>query len=308
MKNLGHVITEQFSYQRKSRRLLWLLLGILVTCCLSSLNQYEAWKAPNEDLKEMLEANKSIGYTLEQALATDQVITKEDGVETSNNPIKYAYYEAKTQKAALNPWNAPNQFFTSLAVVVLPVIWGLYCILTTLGANKAARADRSYGSSFLGKLIALCITGIGVVIFTTILSILVQFAANAMLGIHVNTPAPDLAKLPIQTAYQCLVFTLFASFFFFLATWTKSQKISILVLVIYMLLIPNLGGFDLKNLLLLTIGDIYNTSASTMDIMKGQPTDMWLGYTIIVCLWIGLGFFTYQYTKLKRDPKATIPR
>lgn len=55
---------------------------------------------------------------------------------------------------------------------------------------------------------------------------------------------------------------------------------------------------------LLTLGDIYNTSASTMDIMKGQPTDMWLGHTIIVCLWIGFGVFTYQYTKLKQDPKV----
>ncbi|KGL38638.1 ABC transporter permease [Listeria sp. SHR_NRA_18] len=308
MKNLGHAITEQFSYQRKSRRLLWLLLGILVVCCLSSFNQYEAWKSPNEDLKAALASNKSIGYTLEQALAADQVITKVDGVESSDNPIKYFYYEAKTQKAALNPWNAPNQFFTSLAVVVLPVMWGLYCILTTLGTNKAGHEIRSYRSSFFGKLIALCIVGIGVVTFATILSIIVQFVANAMLGIHVHAPAPDLAQLPIQTAYQCLVFTLFASFFFFLATWTKSQKISILTLAIYMLLIPNLGGFDLKNLLLLSLDNIYNTSASTMDIMKGQPTDMWLGYTIIVCLWIGFGFFTYHYTKLKQDPKATVPR
>ncbi|SQC56261.1 Uncharacterised protein [Listeria newyorkensis] len=151
MKNLGHAITEQLSYQRKSRRLLWLLFGILVVCCLSSFNQYEAWKSPNEDLKATLASNKSIGYTLEQALAADQVITKVDGVESSDNPIKYFYYEAKTQKAALNPWNAPNQFFTSLAVVVLPVMWGLYCILTTLGTNKAGHEIRSYRSSFFWK-------------------------------------------------------------------------------------------------------------------------------------------------------------
>ncbi|EUJ35937.1 putative ABC transporter permease [Listeria weihenstephanensis FSL R9-0317] len=112
-----------------------------------------------------------------------------------------------------------------------------------------------------------------------------------------------LKEVPLQFLYQSVVLILFGVFFFLLTTAVRSTLVSIIALFLYMLLVPNLGGFDLKNLMLLTVSKIYNTSAATMDVVAGEDTNLILGYVATIGVWILLIVLVYKIDKKRSCPR-----
>lgn len=144
---------------------------------------------------------------------------------------------------------------------------------------------------------------VGVVLFTVFLSMVVQYLFNAVMGVKADMRVNYLAELPLQVTYQAVVLILFGLFFFLLTVASRSTLISTVVLFIYMLLVPNLGGFDLKNLMLISISKIYNTSAATMDVVSGENTNLMLGYLVVVTVFGLLTFFVYRWDKQRLCPE-----
>ncbi|EUJ32148.1 hypothetical protein [Listeria cornellensis] len=141
------------------------------------------------------------------------------------------------------------------------------------------------------------------VVGTVLISMGIQYLFNLVMGIQPNMSVNYLSELPMQFVYQSAVLILFGCFFFLLTIAVRSTLVSIVALFVYMLLIPNLGGFDLKNLMLLTVPKIYNTSASTMDVISGENTNLMLGYLVVFVVFAVLVFVVYKWDKERLCPR-----
>ncbi|MBC1936093.1 hypothetical protein HCA69_06915 [Listeria grandensis] len=59
----------------------------------------------------------------------------------------------------------------------------------------------------------------------------------------------------------------------------------------------------MKNLMLLTVSKIYNTSAATMDVASGESTNLIVGYVVIFVVFAVLTFCVYKWDKKRLCPK-----
>ncbi|WP_163654644.1 ABC transporter permease [Listeria sp. PSOL-1] len=308
MKNMWDNVKMQLFYQWKANYFIILFLFVLVLCGFSSYAQYSALHQKEADFDRTMEVYKKDGITLKQALSEELEVKKNGNSEEISNILKYDYYRVIAAKVALNPLNAPNQIFTSIAILLLPLIFGIYsCQLANYDFKyKTAKSQlllNGYKNFFFSKLLSILLVAIATVFITIILSIGIQYVFNAIMGVQPNTSVNYLGELPLQVVYQILVLILFGVFFFILTTVIRSTLVSIVVLFVYMLLLPNLGGYDLKNLMLLTVSKIYNTSAATMDVVSGENTNILLGYAVILLLWCSLTVLAYRWDKNRMCPK-----
>ncbi|MBC1499199.1 ABC transporter permease [Listeria weihenstephanensis] len=255
-----------------------------------------------------MEMYEKDGITLKQALSEELEIKTDGNSEEISNILKYDYYRVIAAKVALNPLNAPNQIFTSIAILFLPIIFGIYsCHVAFFDfKHKTIKNQlllKGYKNLFFSKFFSIIIMAIGVVLVTTLLSIVIQYLFNLFVGVQANTSVNYLKEVPLQFLYQSVVLILFGVFFFLLTTAVRSTLVSIIALFLYMLLVPNLGGFDLKNLMLLTVSKIYNTSAATMDVVAGEDTNLILGYVATIGVWILLIVLVYKIDKKRSCPR-----
>ncbi|EUJ18500.1 putative ABC transporter permease [Listeria grandensis FSL F6-0971] len=308
MKSMWDSVKMQLFYQWKAKYVITLLLFLVVLCGFSSYAQYSSLQQKEYRFNNTMEMYEKDGITLKQALSEDLEIKKDGHSEEISNVLKYDYYRVIAAKVALNPLNAPNQIFTSVAIVFLPIIFGIYSCHVAFfdfkhGTIKNQLLLKGYTSLFFSKLLSIVLVAIATVSATVLISVGIQFVFNSVMQVQPNVSVHYLAKLPLQAVYQSVGLILFGWFFFLLTTAIRSTLVSIVTLFLYMLLIPNLGGFDLKNLMLLTVSKIYNTSAATMDVASGESTNLIVGYVVIFAVFAVLTFCVYKWDKKRLCPK-----
>lgn len=308
MKSMWDSVKAQLFYQWKARYIILLFVFLVILSIFSSYAQYSSLQQKEDRFDATMELYANDGITLKQALAEDLDIKKDGNSEEISNVLKYDYYRVIAAKVALNPLNAPNQIFTSIAILFLPLIFGIYSCHVAFfdfkyGTFKGQLLLRGHRLFFISKLLSVMIMAAGTVFLTAFLSIGTQYLFNMVMGIRPDMRVNYLGELPLQVVYQVVVLILFGIFFFLLTSALRSTLISIVVLFVYMLIVPNLGGYDLKNLMLLTVPKIYNTSASTMDVVSGENTNLMLGYLVAAVM---LGLFTFYV--YKRDKKRLCPK
>lgn len=308
MKSMWDSVKMQLFYQWKAKYVITLLLFLVVLCGFSSYAQYSSLHQKEARFDDTMQMYEKDGITLKQALSEDLEIIKDGNSEEISNVLKYDYYRVIAAKVALNPLNAPNQIFTSVAILFLPIIFGIYsCHVAFFDFKhrtmKSQLLLKGYRSLFFSKLLSIVVMAVVSVAGTVLFSMGIQYLFNLMMGIQPNVSVNYLSELPMQFVYQSAVLILFGYFFFLLTIVVRSTLISIVALFVYMLLVPNLGGFDLKNLMLLTVPKIYNTSASTMDVISGENANLMLGYLVVFAVFVALVFVVYNWDKKRLCPR-----
>ncbi|MBC6310561.1 ABC transporter permease [Listeria sp. FSL L7-1582] len=308
MKSMWASVKMQLFYQWKAKYLISLFISLIVMCVFSSYTQYSSLHQKENRFDITMETYEQDGITLKQALSEELKIKKDGNSEEISNALKYDYYRVIAAKVAINPLNAPNQIFTSIAIIILPILFGVYSCHVAFFDFKYRTIKnqlllRGYKSFYFSKLISIAIVAVATALITILLSIGVQYLFNLLVGVQPNTSVNYLSKLPLQFLYQSLVFILFGTFFFTLTILIRSTLVSIVMLFLYMFIVPNLGGYDLKNLMLLTISKIYNTSASTMEVVSGVSTNIIAGYLIVITVCIVFTIISYKWNEKRLCPK-----
>ncbi|MBC1797059.1 ABC transporter permease [Listeria booriae] len=308
MKIMWDNVKWQLFYQWKAKYFITLFVFLVALCAFSSYAQYNSLQSKEKRFDVSMEMYQKDGITLKQALSEDLEIKRDGNSEEISNILKYDYYRVIAAKVALNPLNAPNQIFTSVAIIFLPIIFGIYsCHVAFFDFKHRTIKNQlllnGYKNLFISRLFAIGIVAIGTVLVTALLSVGIQFLFNIFTDVQPNTSVTYLKELPLQLVYQSFVLMLFGILFFLLTTAIRSTIVSIVILFLYMLIVPNLGGFDLKNLMLLTVPKIYNTSAATMDTITGENANILLGYFVIVIVWALFTAFVFRWHKKKLCPK-----
>lgn len=196
-----------------------------------------------------------------------------------------------------------------MALLFLPICFGVYAAFIGISDTKFKTVKMHllismYRPYFLGKIGSLFVITIFSVIWMAILSVVVQFIINFLFHIEVEASVSFLHLLPVQLLYEIMIVFVVGLLTFLLTVLLKSHVFSILILMIYMLLVPNLGGLDLKNIMLVSATKIFNTSASSLEMIEGSHINLAISYFFMVLFLIIFTGFVYLLGKKRDFPKA----
>ncbi|EAC4831172.1 ABC transporter permease, partial [Listeria monocytogenes] len=135
------------------------------------------------------------------------------------------------------------------------------------------------------------------------LSIFIQKIYNILFKVKLDNVVLFIDQLPKQLLYELVSLFIIGLIVFLITFLLKSHVFSIIFLLLYMLLIPNLGGVDIKNVMLLTMSKIFNTSASSVEMIEGQKVNLISSSMIIILAVILFAGITYLIVKRREIPK-----
>ncbi|MBC1631679.1 ABC transporter permease [Listeria welshimeri] len=308
MKNMFHQVSKQLFCQYKSKYILSLFVALIAMCLLSTYTQANILKSRENRFNETEKMYKKDGLSLEQALKEDLTVKKDGNEEEINNILKYDYFRYIAAKNALAPLNAPNQLFTSSALLILPIIIGIYFAYVGIidYKNRTLKTQLLYNNFkiyFISKVLSLFFVTMFSIVCLSILSIFIQKIYNILFKVKLDNVVLFINQLPKQLVYELVSLFIIGLIVFLITFLLKSHVFSIIILLLYMLLIPNLGGVDIKNIMLLTISKVFNTSASSVEMIEGQKTNLISGSMIIIVVVILFTGITYLIVKRREYPK-----
>lgn len=294
MRNLDSMKTELI-YQIRS----YILIGItvvgialvsmsLVSNCNQVAKQYQAYQ-------QALAYEQEMGGDIEAALAEDYTVTTEmvNGVkqEIIDNSLKY--YQESVTKANLvaSPRYALTQILEICTFLYFPLIFSILgiCVATYDRKYRTLRvkAVRSTKTQIHRTKLAALFAGVTASFITIILvCCLIAYILYITIvnGVPLNEfPSPD--SIQVLPLLPKVIFSLGVSYLFALAGYTlglifKGALIPVIVMAAYTFLIPNMGKYDLKNILL-GIGhkvfDYYGMFHAN------QPVEISMAVIIIAC-------------------------
>ncbi|MBC2322307.1 hypothetical protein [Listeria booriae] len=323
MKNISAVIKQQLNYQTKARYFYFFLIVIILLCIMASSLQVNAYKESvatlTRDLEEIQKSDSSL--SLEFFLNQDVHITyDEDGGQQVDNYIKYDFSKVVSYYNALQPLSAFNQFFTSIAFVFFQLMIGIYGVFlayTNIKYSTDKFVIMQYGKvsyiygQMLAGMITLLLILLQIIIFAPISQRLVNFLVpvkNPYLTYLPKSQVTFLDKLPVELLIMFAIGTIYVACMYCFTTLVKNQIIPLLLIFIYMLILPNLGAYDFKNVILYSIQKAFNTSAATLDMIPARAiniqTAIIIGALFLVMLVMGTfyldrerGFYSNYFKK-----------
>ena len=283
----------EFYYQRRAKIFyLFLAISILlsslmffsqVTLIQSNLINFEIHLEEatknKEDIHQLLGGNFSGSFN--------------NNVEQIDNPLKYYYLAYQSSLVAMNVKNGINQLLSSSYFIIFPFIAGIYGIVAANSDIKyhATKIRLSLDAQWklnLNKILASFLS-----IFFFLLASIGVFLLLQYLSIFFIKPEPSLNidgtllnqisylnKAPVQLLLIIIVALMNFIVCFYLTVVTRNTFFSIFLLGIYNLILPPLGKYDLKNILLTIYPSIFNTNASTFRANVGQNIE--LGFHLII--------------------------
>lgn len=265
MKNLFQDIRSELLYELYSKKIFILLLIVfgLSFINLMSLNKnistnYELFK---KTTNEYIEQNINIEEELKKEA---NIVELENGGNIIKNVIRYDYDNLVKSIESLHPSRIVNSTLSYLTFIYIPIIFGIYGILI-------ASYDRKYKTwkikailnNIKTKIIAKQIS----LIFITILSIMISLLGIYIVSIFMyknisnnnqfiqfiqENISYDIGSIVLQILFSTLIAILFSNIGFFMGVISNSSLFPSILLMIYSLLIPNLGVYDLKNIIINT--------------------------------------------------------
>ncbi|EAH3791797.1 ABC transporter permease [Listeria monocytogenes] len=308
MKIMFHQVSKQLFCQYKSKYILILFVALVGICLFSTYTQANILTSREHRFNETEKMYEKDGISLEQALKEDLTVKKDGNAEEINNILKYDYFRYIAAKNALAPLNAPNQLFTSSALLILPIIIGIYFAYVGIidYKNRTLKTQLLYNNFknyFISKVLSLFFVTTFSIVCLTILSIFIQKIYNILFKVKLDNVVLFIDQLPKQLLYELVSLFIIGLIVFLITFLLKSHVFSIIFLLLYMLLIPNLGGVDIKNVMLLIMSKIFNTSASSVEMIEGQKVNLISSSLIIILAVVLFAGITYLIVKRREFPK-----
>jgi len=283
----------EFYYQRRAK-IFYLFLAISIL--LSSLmffSQVTLIQSNLTNFEMHLEEATKNEEDVHQLLSGNFSVTFNNNVEQIDNPLKYYYMAYQSSLVAMNVKNGINQLLSSSYFIIFPFIAGIYGIIVANSDIKyhttkiRLSLDTQWKLS-LNKILASLLS-----IFFFLFASIVIFLLLQYLSMFFIKPEPSLNidgtllnqisylnKAPVQLLVIIIVAFMNFIFCFYLTAVTRNTFISLFLLGIYNLILPPLGKYDLKNILLTIYPSIFNTNASTFRANVGQNIE--LGFHLII--------------------------
>lgn len=265
MKNLLRNLQNELRYQLYSKIIGMIVIIIFILSC---LNIYSTRVSVDSNYSRFLRTYseyKEEEMDIEEALSKPyKILEISESGNVIENILRYDFDSVGDSIKSLHPSMSINHTLSYLAILFLPLIFGIYgaAIATYDIKNRTLklRAILSDGkTNTLAKQLAMLI-----VILSTILVLLFcmyivsGFIYRSVSNIEEYKPF-ILNSLEvttnnfIQIGYAVILSIIFANIGYLIGTITRSTLVPTIVIGAYMFIIPNLGVYDLKNVIM-TLG------------------------------------------------------
>ena len=238
----------------------------LFTLNKSISNQYNIYT-------QTLNNYKDNGLDINKALSTDYKINTKNNIEEIDNILRYDFDEVSKAIESINPVNSVDSNLSYLTFVFLPIIWGVYgAIVGSYDFKYKTLKVRSILSKNKNILLSKQLSITIVIILNTIISVLIfsilsfvlynSILSNNILKEFVTFSRLNIVDSILQILFSIIISIIFSNIGLVLGMVSKNGLIASLTICLYNLLIPNLGIYDLKNLIMNLGSKIYTFNES----------------------------------------------
>lgn len=295
-------LKREIYYLYKSKYILFLAVSLALLTILAFYSQVIHLK--NSEINYLriqeISINDNVDITKELNKNFQVKDNKEENLVSIDNSLKYYHLLYQSSLAAFNPTNSINHLFSSYVLILLPIIISVVAIYLSIYdfKNKTLKVVYAFQSNLqyiFTKIITLLLIILFSISYMSIFYFLMNFIYYKFF-LRINANIPYISKnisdisfismIPKQYVFIFFVSLFFSLIFFWIGKMSKSSTLPIGILFIYMLLIPNLGKFDPKNIILYSLPKIFNLNASTFVINEGYKYPM--KYLFYWCLIIAL--------------------
>lgn len=276
---------------------------------LTSFSQFNQVRGTEQIYLNIRESYIEDGEDINDYLKEDYSIQNNDDYVTVENDIKYYYLKFHSDLAAMSNVNSINQVLSSSMFVVFPIILSIYTILNgyldlKYGVFKIKALRQAMYKVILSKLLSILIVSLIALVF-----LCVSFAVFQLGFQNIIRPDPSinidytviseinfLGRAPIQLLAMFVIIGVNITFFFFLTLVSKSIVAPLFVLLVYNLLIPVLGRFDVKQNLLLLYNEIFYKNSSIFTSLEINQSfslfNLFVSLMIVAAIILFMSIFT----------------
>lgn len=318
MKSILDSLRFQTTYFIKARHWIAFILVTVVVVAAFSVAQFIQLDANLAEYNSQVLAYQNVGISEEEALANPGGIEKIDEggdvvVTIEDNTLYLIKQAVGHTLLSLGDHYFLQNILESVTFLIFPIFLALYAIFMCgneyEGKMVKIRAiKKNWGQIMLGKSLFLVIVStifIAAVSFFAWLTSIVQykFVDEGIISKFANDSLKQNFNIFLNIGISIFVSIILVLICVFLTVLFKKKFVPIVLIVLYMLIIPSLGKFDLKNILLNIVKGNFpyrGNSGITSAIIQVPIEYCWIYCGVLLVLAI----FFINFTSLKQSKYA----
>lgn len=304
MKNLFVELKRELLYQWFSKLILFIFCTLTVLVVINVFSLQSSIKSKYSLYNKTTQQYIADGIDIETALSENYNIEVKDNIEEIDNILRYDYDNLIFSIAQVNPKNTINTILSFISFIFIPLIFGIYGVILgnydykykTLKLRNILSDCTNY---LLSKQIIILIISVSSIIF----AIGISFIFNTILYKSIlinplitkfitNEAIVPVTQSLLQIIFAIIISIIFANIGFILSLLTKKLLLSSLIIVFYNLIIPPLGIYDLKNLIITIGNNLFKFNFSFT--LTSATTTTLFPYLIYIALFFIIIFFSYK--------------
>ncbi|WP_338631950.1 hypothetical protein [Clostridium baratii] len=263
IKDLYQRTNKEIFYQMYSKNFFILILISILLAGLNAFSLRENIYNKFNVFNKTLEVAESNGENIEEALRSGVNVTKNNNVEEVDNVLKYDYLNLVNSIKAVNPKSTVNQTLSYMTFSFFPIIFGVFGVIVATYDRKykMRKLNAIYDNKkirFISKILSLILISSVVLIITLGITYIINFfiynniSGNPRFEPYIlnNIASMGLIFKIKQVLFSLSVIFIFSIIGFILGSILMNSTSAILVILLYNLLFPITGKYDLKNILL----------------------------------------------------------
>ncbi|MBD3859421.1 ABC transporter permease [Bacillus sp. 28A-2] len=317
IKHIFKITKNELLYQYYAKTLLILFIPLVLISLWNVYAQYETTKSNYAQYVKTETEYKELGIDIKKALTMP--VNIEEGElagaegEVVENVLKYDYEQFIQSLHLMEPTQAISTNLEWMGFIFYPLIFGLYAIyLTTYDVKyktmKLKAVRYQWNDVLFSKQLSLYVV---ILFFIPIVCLISYMASHIFYSVISHDISVQLFTYKDSTEYSILIQLLFvvctswlfSTIVFYLGSLCRSFILSVVIYMVYFLLIPNLGVFDLKNMIANLALHLFSFKGN-YQLFVPIPISV---TAILICISLFILLFSLlTYTVVKRQSKYVV--
>jgi len=303
IKRIFNIMKQDFEYLYKSKVLFALIISIFFVLAVYQYANISTLKNSYKEFNDMVNTYKENNIDIEKKLKEPLKIERKQssaglGIST-NNPIAYSRQKVLESIYTIGPSYSAQSFLGVWTLLLGPLIFGIFGVYLVMydyrfRTIKLRAIDNNWFEIIIAKQLLLLILTIIMTILASIIFFLFSlFTYNNIIdgikGIDLNMLAniKSNSNFFSKLGTSLLLINVFAFFSMFLSIISRMIVLPIIVIFSYLFIIPSLGRYDYKNLVLKMASSTFDRFGSFNYALSGD-VNLTLCYLIISLLFLFL--------------------
>lgn len=317
IKHIFKLMKKELLYQYYAKTLLILFIPLILISLWNVYAQYETTKSNYAQYVKTETEYKKLGIDIKKAL-TMPVHIEEGELEGTEgevveNVLKYDDEQFIQSLHLMEPTQAISTTLEWMGFIFYPLAFGLYAIyISTYDVKfktmKIKAVRYQWNDVLLSKQLSLYTV---ILIFTSMICLISYLASHLFyvaishdISVQLFTYQDSTGySIPLQWMFVVFISCLFSTIVFYLGVLCRSFILSGGVYMVYFLLVPNLGVFDLKNMMANLALHLFSFKGN-YKLFVPIPMSV---TAILICMSLLISLLSFlTYTLVKRQSKYVV--